>query len=327
MRSTVGAHRLLASPRARRALVRAASKPPKPGDGRSVGDELLDFALAGKKMRKWYGAEEGELMGLPTDGGGGLGDTTSRKDWLPPPTIAGVRDALVVAGADGPVGEATVVGLIVAAGGGGGGGGGGGNDPPSILAPLVSDPAAASVAYGDYVTPLPAADSSAVAAALARAQTVVVAGAPTETAARAAAAGARHLIVLIADAPPNPAAAALARLLLGDAAASSEEAAAAAPGRGAAVAAAVKTSKTTGATLIRVRGLRAAPGGSSVITIAPAAIGTRPVAAGDAAAALVAAAVAATPPPPGAVVTITIADGGDGVPPADWGAAVRAAAV
>jgi len=76
--------------------------------------------------------------------------------------------------------------------------------------------------------------------------------------------------------------------------------------------------------------LRDAPGGASSLALAGGVGGgfsaaaaptpTRPLARGDAAAALAAAALAAIPE--GASAWIAVADGGDGAPPPDWGAAV-----
>ena len=113
-------------------------------------DELLDFMIAGPKLRKWYGESDemeaaggggggggggGDFDGLPRDGdrgeaattGGAAAAATSTSSSPPPslpssssalpPAPEGTRDAVVVVSADGgPVAEAVLLQLILATG-------------------------------------------------------------------------------------------------------------------------------------------------------------------------------------------------------------------
>lgn len=121
-----------------------------------LGDELLDFLQAGKKMRKWYGA----------------GDMRSPRGPLPEPgkndeeeeeEEEGEGDAILVTDIEGAVGEQVLLQLILAR---------------ATIRVLVKDVAAAKLAFGPYVTPIPGDVSSgpALRKALKGAGSVVAVG-------------------------------------------------------------------------------------------------------------------------------------------------------
>jgi hypothetical protein len=307
----------VASTRRRPVRVSAGDDDPTPPPSTPL-DDLLDFMQAGRKMRRWYGADE--TYGRMNDGGGddlprdGSGPTP--RQGPTPPRPQSDRDTIVVAGVDGPVGEAALTDLVVRGGGGARG---------ARLVALTSSPAAVAASFGDYATPLARGDDDRLTDELARASAVVVAGSGARAVAEAAAAAAvPHLVLLTADPPSNPFAAIAG--FFGDAGAA-EAAAAAGASRADGVAAALSRGGATGATIVRAgRGVRDAPGGRASVAVSASgsSVGSRPVAAGDAGAALAAAATG-PPPAPGSVSRVELTDRGDGAPPADWEAAVVAA--
>ena len=134
-------------PRLLAALPDDANPPPKKKKQRQGMDELLDFMIAGPKLRKWYGESDeieaagggggggggGDFDGLPRDRGeaatteGAAAAATSTSSSPPPsipssssalpPAPEGTRDAVVVVSADGgPVAEAVLLQLILATG-------------------------------------------------------------------------------------------------------------------------------------------------------------------------------------------------------------------
>lgn len=93
---------------------------------KNFGDGLLDYMEAGPKLRKWYG--EGERR--PRDGQ----EPDPEKD---EPDAPG--DAVLVTDGDSPMGELVILQLILAR---------------LKVTALVKDSAAATQAYGSYVTPV-----------------------------------------------------------------------------------------------------------------------------------------------------------------------------
>jgi len=158
------------------------------GGGGGLGDDLLDFMYAGKKLRKWYG-EEGLV--LPKDGGSPKdedeeGPSSSQED-------AGPRDQVLVLDAETvPMAEQVLLQLILAR---------------AKVKVLVKDTQAAKAGFGPYVQIVSggANDASALRSALQGVKALVLCGAVAPgVLAAATAAGVPHIVLLSAvGAPPR----------------------------------------------------------------------------------------------------------------------------
>ena len=128
----------------------------------SLGDELLDFMYAGKKLRKWYG-QEGQV--LPKDG-----DPVSTSVPSDDHMMEEARDGVLVVFPDEyPMAEQVVLQLIL--------------QRARVLA-VVKDIKGASSSYGSYVDVVQG-DSSGIQKALRRVNSVVLCGGVNEEMMRA----------------------------------------------------------------------------------------------------------------------------------------------
>lgn len=123
---------MVAAGQRRRVVVAAGGDKSGGGGGGGLGDELLDFLYAGKKLRKWYG-QEGQV--LPRDGGR-LPDPEEQQRPEDEEEMA-EREYVAVLDADGsPMAEQVVLQLIL--------------NRTKIRA-LVKDTAAAKDGFGPYI--------------------------------------------------------------------------------------------------------------------------------------------------------------------------------
>jgi hypothetical protein len=287
-------------------------------------------------MRKWYGQEGfGEGLGEFDDGGGepeeeegGAGEEARQKKKQddgppqegPPPTKAFPRTAVAVFGADTPTGEATMTALILA--------GASGEGVGLAAIGLKRGEAAArelKAAWGDYVragTAASSGDAPGLGALLARAAVLILPDAGSVRAGLGAAveAGVPRVVILVGEGGGGGGGGWLGGLLGGGAASG--------PAPPASLASA---SAPITAVLALGGALRDSPGGESALRVSggagalpsPFPSSTRPLARGDAASGLAAAALAVAPA--GKSCWVSVADAGEGEPPADWAAAVAGA--
>mmetsp|Transcript_6708 Transcript_6708/g.17950 ORF Transcript_6708/g.17950 Transcript_6708/m.17950 type:complete len:349 (-) Transcript_6708:1160-2206(-) len=156
-----------------------AKKDGKQQEGFGIQDDLLDFVLAGPKMRKWYGQEERQL---PRDGGGEDKPSDSEQDEFEEDDD-GDGNAILVTDADTPSGEQVLLQLILAR---------------AAIRVLVKDPVATQAAYGPYVYPIRSdtSDARVMRIALKGAGSAVCLGKLGELPKAAKAAGISHIVLL-----------------------------------------------------------------------------------------------------------------------------------
>ncbi|KAL4451758.1 hypothetical protein ABPG75_007420 [Micractinium tetrahymenae] len=253
------------------------------GGGGGLGDELLDFMYAGKKLRKWYGAE-GQV--LPRDGRQPDDDPEAPQEEEP-----AVREYVAVLDADtSPMAEQVVLQLIL--------------NRTKIRA-LVKDAAAAKAAFGPYIEPGDSSDRAAVIRLLRGAQAAVCCGRLGALLPAAAAARLPH-VVLLSTAGSSGGGAGLAGLF-----ASPEHTALADASR-------EQQLRASGLphTIVQVAGLADAPGGASSLALSSSSASPQgKVSREDAAKAL---AEAAERDAAAGSLVLQLSSLGAGAPPADW---------
>jgi len=265
----------------------------------SLADDLLDVAMAGPKLRKWYG--QGERM--IRDGGeeeGGEGRAQQEED--EEDGYEGEGDAILVLDADTPMGEQVVLQLILAR---------------AEVKALVKDVTAARNSYGPYVTPLSLDPSNPglLKKALKNCGSVVVLGPSLGALPRVVKeAGMAHVLLLSAAGTPSQGgflSGLFDKELSGLRDAGREDAL-----------------RNTGVryTVVRVGAVRDAPGGQAGLALTSSSGGQQggatasaPVSREDLAAVIVQALMR---PPQGdeGGRTFTVASTGPGAPPSDWSA-------
>ncbi|KAK9917088.1 hypothetical protein WJX75_000779 [Coccomyxa subellipsoidea] len=213
---------------------------------KGFGDDLLDYITAGPKLRKWYG--EGERM--PVDGGGDVmadePDTSELEE-------DGVRDAILVTDADSPTAEQIVLQLILSR---------------AKVKALVKNAAAASTAYGSYVTPVEgnSGDARAVQAALRGVRAVICTGRLGEVLPLLQQRNVQHLILLTSTGAAGGGGFSLGAFLDGEAAAQRDAARTAAALR-----------SGVPCTVVRIGQIADGPGGSARLIISQEGSSGRPL--------------------------------------------------
>ncbi|KAI3437792.1 hypothetical protein D9Q98_000239 [Chlorella vulgaris] len=254
--------------------------------GSSFGDELLDFMYAGKKLRKWYGAE-GQV--LPRDG----------REEAPPPAEPeqdeepGEREYVAVLDADSsPMAEQVVLQLIL---------------KRAKIRALVRDTVAAKDAFGPYLEAVQgsSSDRTAVTRLLRGAKAAVCCAGLGTLLPAAAAAKLPHIVLLSSAGPPKQGFSLFA---------SSEQQALADPAR-------EQQLRSSGLahTIVQVGGLAGVPGGTSSLSLTAGQQPRGQVSQEDAAKLL---AEAAERDAAAGSLVMQLSSSGAGEPPEDWQAAL-----